>query len=416
MDTQTAIDQKVRSSPARMVSGGAILTVALCGAEARSNSIFIDRKFHDGMIAFVERLERPFVCLLPHLTMEERGRAMDLIEVPLPDLPYRVDFLAGPFATSENLRVVERSLDGTILAHLGALDSLNLAVANVCRRRGIPYVIVSEYSLKTDLQIMRATTPSFLRRGIRSIRTHLGRRRRRQAIADAAEIHANGYPTFEEFAATNPRRVLFFDTRAREEDIISLSELRLRLASRAGRPARLIYTGRYHPMKGALDVIKAGIELARLGLNFQLDIYGTGPLKEQMAYLVRDSMTDDKITIHDPIPFRPDLQRITKQADLFVCCHVQGDPSCSYLESFACGVPIVGYANEMWSPLCRESGAGEVVRKGNYRALAKAAIRLLAAPALEACSFQARNFAAGHTMEFAWELRTSRLAILADKN
>lgn len=187
---------------------GAITVVALCGAGSRSNSILIDRKFHDGMIGFVERLDLPFASLLPHLTPEETRRAMDMIEVPLPDLPYRVDFLASPFVTSQNLRVVERSLDRTTLAQLGALDALNLAVADSCRRRGIPYVIVSEYSMRTDLQIMRATTPSLLRRGIREMKIHLGKRRRLRAIADAAEIHANGYPTFDEFAATNPRRVL----------------------------------------------------------------------------------------------------------------------------------------------------------------------------------------------------------------
>jgi colanic acid/amylovoran biosynthesis glycosyltransferase len=395
---------------------GTILVVALCGAESRSGSILIDRKFHDGMIGFVERLNLPFVCLLPHLTSEEASRAMDMIEVPLRILPYRVDFLASPFVTTQNLRVVERSLGGTTLAYLGALDALNLAVADSCRRRGIPYVIVSEYSMRTDLQIMRATTPSLLRRAIRETRIRLGRRRRFRTIAGAAEIHANGYPTFEEFAAMNPHRLLFFDTRARADDIISECELRRRLALRSDRPARLIYSGRYHPMKGALDVVKVGIELDRRGFDFQLDMYGTGPLRERLASLVRNTNTSGKITIHDSIPFRPDLQSVTKQADLFVCCHVQGDPSCTYLESFACGVPIVGYANEMWSPLCRDSGAGEVVSKGDYKALAQAAIQLLGASDLDARSLRARYFAIEHTMEVAWTQRTSRLAILAGRN
>ena len=35
----------------------AILVVALCGVEPRSRSILIDRKFHEGMKGYVERLE-----------------------------------------------------------------------------------------------------------------------------------------------------------------------------------------------------------------------------------------------------------------------------------------------------------------------------------------------------------------------
>jgi colanic acid/amylovoran biosynthesis glycosyltransferase len=165
-------------------------------------------------------------------------------------------------------------------------------------------------------------------------------------------------------------------------------------------------------MKGALDVIKVGIELDRLGIDFQLDLYGKGPLRESMALLASQSNAAGKIKIHDAVAYRPDLQRIAKQADLFICCHVQGDPSCTYLETFACGVPIVGYANEMWTPLSQDSGAGEVVPKGDYKALAKTVARLLGSSRLEKLSLRARNFAEANTMEIAWDRRISHLAAL----
>src|SRR5208282_42080 len=182
---------------------------------------------------------------------------------------------------------------------------------------------------------------------------------------------------YRELAAANPRRLLFFDTRARAEDIICEAELRERFASRANRRPRLICAGRYHPMKGTLDVIKVGIELDRLGLDFQLDLYGKGPLREPMESLASQSKASREIKIHDAVAYRPDLQRIAKQADLFICCHAQGDPSCTYLETFAGGVPIVGYPNEMWTPLSQDSGAGEVVSKGDYKALARTVARLV---------------------------------------
>lgn len=391
---------------------GGILVVALCGVEPHPNSILIDRKFHEGMIGYVERLDRPFSCLMPRLTPAEASQAMDMIEVPISELPYRVNVLSKPLLGAESLRIIERSLDGVALVYLGSSADLNLAAARACRRRGIPYAVVSEYTVQTELDIMRANTPSPARRLWREARIHLGKRRRLNHVASAQEVHANGYPTYLELAAANPRRMLFFDTRARAEDIIREAELRERLASRAGRRPRLIYAGRYDPMKGALDVVKVGIELDRLGLDFRLDLYGKGSVRESMESLASQSSAAAKIKIHDAVAYRPDLQRIAKQADLFICCHVQGDPSCTYLETFACGVPIVGYGNEMWTPLARDSGAGEVVAKGDYKALARTVAQLVGESRLEELSLRARNFAAANTMEIAWDRRIAHLAAL----
>ncbi len=268
---------------------GGILVVTLSGVELHSASILIDRKFHEGMIGFVERLDRPFSCLMPRLTSAEAGHAMDMIEVPKSELPYRVNALEKPLLSAESLRIIESSLDGVALAYLGAFEDLNQAVASACRGRDIPYAVVSEYTLQTELEIMRANTPSAARRLWREARIRLGRHRRLRLVASAQEVHANGYPTYWELAAANPRRMLFLDTRARAQDIISEADLRERLAARANRPSRLLYAGRYHPMKGALDVIKVGIELERLGMDFQLELYGKGPLREPMALLASRS-------------------------------------------------------------------------------------------------------------------------------
>ena len=40
------------------------------------------------------------------------------------------------------------------------------------------------------------------------------------------------------------------------------------------------------------------------------------------------------------VPFMRD------EVDAFVCCRFQGNPSCTYLRTMACGVPIAMYANE----------------------------------------------------------------------
>ena len=89
---------------------GGILVVTLSGVELHSASILIDRKPHEGMIGFVERLDRPFSCLMPRLTSAEAGHAMDMIEVPKSEMPYRVNALEKPLLSAESLRIIESSL------------------------------------------------------------------------------------------------------------------------------------------------------------------------------------------------------------------------------------------------------------------------------------------------------------------
>jgi hypothetical protein len=99
----------------------AILVVALCDAEPRPCSILIDRKFHEGMIGFVERLDFPLTYMLPRLTQAETRHAMDTIQVPISELPYHGNLLDEPIWNARSLRVTERSLDGVGLVYLSSL-------------------------------------------------------------------------------------------------------------------------------------------------------------------------------------------------------------------------------------------------------------------------------------------------------
>ena len=389
--------------------------VAHVPVDLRPGSVGIDAKFHSGMVEFSRRLQHPVACLLPERigsTVEPSGA----VDVPLDQLPYRLHVAPAPTRAprAEADRVVEEIVRGAALAYIGPNGGLNRRVATACRRLGIPYVVLTELTHRTELEIMKATTSSALRRLARGLRLSLRVWSKRDLIAHAAEVHANGYPTFHELASLNPRRLLFFDTRARDEDVISEQDLQRRLDSRTDHPARLIFSGRYLPIKGTLDVVRAGVELHRLGMDFRLDLYGQGPLRESMVSLVRESGVEHKVFVHGSLPYKPDLVDATKLADLFLCCHIQGDPSCTYLETFACGVPIVGYSNEMWSPLCDASQGGTVVPRGDHVALARAVADLLGDDTrLRQASGQARRFALAHTMDVAWSARGSRLSALA---
>jgi len=392
----------------------AVVVVALCGVGAQGDAFRLDQKFHAGMLDYARRLRGPLACILPHMTSAEADRPAGTVTVPAAGLPYRVHEVSGVDGGAADQRVIDEVLDGAALACIGEATWLNSTVARGCRRRRIPYVVTTECTLRTTIDIMRAETPSPLRRLVRGVRLRWAGRARRELMAHAAELHANGFPTFQELAAVNQRRLLFFDTRATACDLLPEAAVRQRVAGLADRPPRLIFSGRYVPIKGALDVVRAGLELLRLGLDLRLDTYGEGPLRDEMRALVRRAGAGDLIRVHDAIPYRPDLIERTREADLFLACHVQGDPSCTYLETFACGVPVAGYANEMWGALQRHTGGGVTAPVGAPRRLAEVAAALLAdrARLLEA-SLAARAFAAANTMEAAWQDRAAHLQALA---
>ena len=75
----------------------------------------------------------------------------------------------------------------------------------------------------------------------------------------------------------------------------------------------------------------------------------------------------------DPVSAAAPLQGrrvLVTQADVFIGCHRQADPSCTYVEVMGCGVAVASYDNRMWERLNGESQAGWGVPLGQSKALA----------------------------------------------
>jgi glycosyltransferase involved in cell wall biosynthesis len=228
----------------------------------------------------------------------------------------------------------------------------------------------------------------------------------------ASLLHCNGYPIFEESARFNRNRLLYLDSRMSGDMVIPEDVLRARLADRRRRKPRLIFSGRFEPAKGALDAVRVGIECLRGGLEFEMHLYGQGSQRAAMERLVERHDAGRSVFVHAPIPY-PELMELSRGFDVFVCCHVQDDPSCTYLESLGCGLPIAGYGNAMWRSMREHSKAGITTTLGKPAALAHALRRLLDEPArLDALSLDARRFALEHTFEREFALRTRSLARL----
>jgi colanic acid/amylovoran biosynthesis glycosyltransferase len=216
----------------------------------------------------------------------------------------------------------------------------------------------------------------------------------------AHSLHCNGYPIHAASKSYNNNRLLYLDSRMSGDMLMGNEELAARLAARAGRPLRLLYSGRYEAMKGALDAVKVGLACLKRGLNIEMHCYGQGNLKDEMRRLASGT----PITVHDAVPY-PELVKISRTFDIFVCCHIQSDPSCTYLESFGAGLPIAGYANRMWTGLCAASNAGYCSSIGAAQKVARSIESMLAPGLLDTLSWRALKFAEDHRFELEFQKR-----------
>ena len=108
-------------------------------------------------------------------------------------------------------------------------------------------------------------------------------------------------------------------------------------------PLRLLFVGRLDPVKG-VDVLLESLALAKQsGLEFQLDIVGTGTLNEQR----RLQALSDRLTLAKEVQWHADQPRFTL-AGFYRRSHVVVVPSLDdplptvVLEAMACGRPVGG--------------------------------------------------------------------------
>jgi colanic acid/amylovoran biosynthesis glycosyltransferase len=355
----------------------------------------VDRKFHVGMLRYVDLIHSPIVTVNPPLL--DGQRIMDAIEVPIAQLPYRIS------TAPTELREL---ITGATLVY-GSGNTMD--GGTIARDLGVPYVMVLEYDLQTHMTNNAGQVRNVFRKGIRRARTALNYFRGIAEIRRAHSLHCNGYPIYEATQNYNANRLLYLDSRMSAEMLIGKREMEVRSADRYDRPLRLLYSGRYEPLKGAVDAVKVGMECLKRGLNIEMHCYGQGQQKLQM----QDVATESRIHIHDAIPY-PDLVKLSRTFDVFVCCHIQSDPSCTYLESLGAGLPIVGYDNRMWRGLLKASGAGYASPMGKPAKVVDDIARLIAARELDEMSLRALEFAKKHTFEIEFQKRVDALNAAAN--
>jgi len=368
------------SNPARIVNG----------------NLLVDRKFHLGMLQNVRHIKTPIVSVHPQ--GQENEPIFDGVDLPYDQLGYGILTVQldsrGRVLPSELSR-----MEGQIaVSRLVYGDSMGSPA--LCRKAKVPYVMILEYDLKTQVTVTASQVKSPLRKAVRAVRcaaTYAATQV--NDMRHAHSLHCNGYPIYDESRFFNQNRLLYLDSRMSADLLIDAAALRERCSARIGRPLRLLYSGRYEALKGATHAVRVALECMKLGLEFEMHCYGQGSQKGEMQVLAAQSRGNAKIVIHDVIPY-PELAAQARTFDVFVCCHIQADPSCSYLESFGAGLPIVGFANRMWKRLSQESGVGFVAPMERPDLVARDVQKLAVdQQVLASMSEKALEFASAHLFE-----------------
>ncbi len=371
-------------------------------------TVVLTRKFTDGMALFQRYWDGRLVAVME--PTEAPTNNLDNFQVRPEDLPFGLEIV--PF-TSPKLREVLEEFDivyGGVDYHLNHLSRL-------CRSIGVPCIYGAEYSLKTRRQIIQAEEPSVLRRWRRYVWEWNQERHQRKAIRAATGIQCNGTPVYKAYRGLTKHPFLFFDTRVTEEMIIKPGDLSARLKYlMQGHPLRLAFSGRLIPMKGADHLPKFARDLRRRGVEFELFVCGSGPLDNAIREGVREYGLQDVVHLKGVLDFATGLLPLVRnRIDLFICPHPQGDPSCTYLETLACGVPIVGYANEAFQGILERAPIGRGVPLNNIEALARAVQALDEdRHALSTYSTQALDFAQQYTFEQISRARIDHIRLCRD--
>ena len=361
--------------------------------------LLLTRKFIEGVAAFARGWPGPVTVLIR--VSDKRFSDLDPVEVLPGQLPFGFEIRPEtPSGLAQRLHSA-----ALVLAFLSRYEAV---LAPLCKALCVPLVYYSEYSLEVEKQIVDADTRNPLLRWRRKLWVAQGERKRLQALPLAAGLQCSGTPTFDVYRTRNPNTIMFFDNRVREAAVIDVLAFAAKTATlRQNRPLRLVFGGRWVRMKGVHHLPEVALHLKHTGVPFHLSIYGDGELRTEVQRAVGRLGLQDHVSLPGVLDFESGwLPMLRQQADLFVCCHPQGDPSSTYPEVMSCGIPIVGYDNEALAGIVALSGAGWVTPLNDRRALAAMIASLSACrEEIAGAAAKAREFGRQHAFEVTFTAR-----------
>lgn len=306
--------------------------------------------------------------------------------------------------------VIAKPADAYALGQLLAATRVVLVAADIHdhldidRSCNAPVVFIIEYTPATRRQIVRLSTVSAFQKLKTMVWLEKTERQRKRAFRRCAGLQANGTPAFDAYGAMAAKPMLFFDSRLGIADYATDDDLARKAARFASGATtlRLGFSGRLEAMKGAQDLAPLAAELRRGGFHdFTLDIFGSGVLEPQIRAFIADHDLSGHVALRGVASFQDELLPVMKRGiDLFICCHRQSDPSCTYMETLGCGVPMAGFRNDAFAGVLALGDVGRAVPMGDLGALARVVRHYAENPAvLAAAARAARDAALSHAFE-----------------
>lgn len=363
-----------------------LLCVVLHGGvvELEPGSFLMPEKLRTGLVSYCDRWPGEVVFVAPPAEGGESN--LGLVDVRADAMPFQIQ-------VSQDLAAAAARLNPDIT--LLPLDVRSRDVQRAVARS----VLTVEHSAASRCRM--ATVGVSRREQIRIWRGWAGveaRFTRMLRAADGAQF--NGWPSFRAYRARTKSPMVFFDTRLRASAIPE--ETRPRKAG----PVRLAFSGRFIPIKGAVDAAQVATRVWEAGLLERFEVFGAGPQEPEM----RDSAPPGTV-FRGSVPFEGEwVRNVRDGVDLMVLPHKQDDPAGTYLEAAGLGVPVAGYDNRALRELVAREGLGWTAPLGDTDSLAALIIDLANDP--EATKYAARagiRFMRQHDVDAEFERRVEHL-------
>lgn len=379
-----------------------IMPSVLC-VNYNGSSVELDVKFVEGMNLYAEQWDGPVTAIM----INSRNSMLFSKKYNVNELKFQI-IVVDKFSSINNAILDQFSIV------LAAGDNHRmLATAQVCKKNSKKIVFIIEYTLKTRKNIIFIDPKKDIIHKLWSFTCairHEFHRRSAFKLADGLQI--NGYPAWSIYKNVNKNTILYFDNRIKNSMLSSNEETHSRNTRIiAKKPLRIIFSGRLEPLKGAQDIVPIVIELKKFNIEFCVDVFGSGSLVSDIKLLCKKNNLCKNMVFHGSVDFQNQLVPYAREfGDIYLSCHRQSDPSCTYLESMGCGLPVIGYNNDMLVDLVRESQAGWTVPLGNWKALAERIADLSEKRnEIVYASTNALRFARSHSFEIEFSRRVEHL-------
>jgi colanic acid/amylovoran biosynthesis glycosyltransferase len=371
-------------------------------------SVVFDRKFYDGMLLYVKEWHGTVSCVM----RKSDGPLPDFgfVKKTIGELPFQLTILLG-----DELITEDHIKNASIVLASG--DSFNqLHLSKLCKKLNIKCVYVIEYIPETRHQILDLAKVNPVVKLRRRYFLWNGERKRVAAFQAADGIQANGTAAYDEYNRFK-NCILYFDTRVNTDVIVSNEKLNERIETLMNnQPIRLAFSGRLIRMKGADDLIELAGLLKDRNIKFKMAIYGTGDLEGDMVDKINDMRLNSEVNMAGVVDFYNELlPEIKGNVDLFVMLHRQSDPSCTYLETLSCGIPIVGYENKAFSGLLAREDVGWGKKIDDLHGIADIIEHLNnSREQIKEKSINSVNFSCSHDFESTFQKRIEQLRLLVE--